>query len=237
MARASRRAASASGPTSPRHSALSIARNAAIFTQGLTTGKGSPSRLRAPVAARVSDGRLRRESERAGACNKEKKKPPIIVTTSYLPVLACWGTARRSRTLPRCPISLFRGRRVRTQSESSAKAAGPSSGPRRHMDVWSSGPHDRFASARRRIFLASPTALATTRERGYCVNPLRALDRYLSWMSPTFPRLSQLSCFCWFPGFLPFSQEGVIQLSEPSAKVATARFGFRSLRIERPGAA
>jgi len=55
------------------------------------------------------------------------------------------------------------------------------------MDVWPQGPHDRFANARRRNFLASSTALATTRDRGYCVNPLRVLDRYLSWMSPTFP--------------------------------------------------
>ena len=31
----------------------------------------------------------------------------------------------------------------------------------------------------------SSTTLATTRGRGYCVNPLSALDRYLSWMSPT----------------------------------------------------
>ena len=115
--------------------------NGAIFTQGLTTGKGSLPRLRPPVAARVSDGRLRRESERAAACNKEKKnkekkKSLRIVTTSCPPVLACLGTARRSRTLPRRPFSLFRGRRVRTQTESSAKAARRAA----RGGTWMSGP-------------------------------------------------------------------------------------------------
>ncbi len=36
------------------------------------------------------------------------------------------------------------------------------------------------------MFCKDFTIEGTTRERGYCVKPLRALDRYLSWMSPIF---------------------------------------------------
>ena len=56
---------------------------------------------------------------------------------------------------------------------------------------WRASPDVPCRHSWRHFFsLRPPTALATTKERGYCVIPLRALDRYLSSMSPPFSTFS-----------------------------------------------